>query len=191
MQQILDKEVKVVLAELEKSLKVVGDVVELGCYMGDTSLLMGKMLKQKKSEKQLWLYDSFEGLPEKTAQDSSSLGENFKLGELKATKAEVMRKFMKSGLLRPIVKKAWFDDLDVATDLPKKISFALLDGDYYESLKTSFALVRDKMTEGAIIAVHDYQNEALPGAAKAVDEFCARNPKLKMQVKSGLAIIYL
>ena len=36
----------------------------------------------KKIDKRLYVYDSFEGLPEKTKEDTSPLGESFKPGEL-------------------------------------------------------------------------------------------------------------
>ena len=100
-----------------------------------------------------------------------------------------MKRFLHANLPRPIIKKAWFDELNPEQDLPEKISFALLDGDYYESIRTSLKLVAPKMTKNGIIVVHDYRNEALPGAAKAVDEFLARKPTWKMKVVEELAII--
>ena len=62
-------------------------------------------------------------------------------------------------------------------DLPTTISFALLDGDFYESIKTSFALIAPRLSEGGIMAVHDYRNAALPGSAKAVTEFLEAHEK--------------
>lgn len=100
-----------------------------------------------------------------------------------------MKRFLHASLPKPIIKKAWFDALDAEEDLPEKIAFALLDGDYYESIKTSLKLVVPKMTEDGIIVVHDYRNEALPGAAKAVDEFLTKNPTWRIKVVEGLAIL--
>ena len=183
--QISDRQIKRILDLLAESLELDGDVVEFGCYEGDTSVKMGKLIRNKK----LWLYDSFEGLPEKSDADFSSIGEAFKAGELKASKNVLMKRFLHANLPRPIIKKAWFDELNPEQDLPEKISFALLDGDYYESIRTSLKLVAPKMTKNGIIVVHDYRNEALPGAAKAVDEFLARKPTWKMKVVEELAII--
>lgn len=183
--QIEDRQLKIILELLEKCRTVSGDIVEFGCYEGDTSLAMAKL----KLGKILWLYDSFEGLPEKSVADFSSIGNNFQTGELKASKNAVMKRFLHASLPKPIIKKAWFDELDTERDLPNEIAFALLDGDYYESIKVSLRIVAPKMTKGGIIVVHDYRNEALPGAAKAVDEFLTNDAMWKMNVVEGLAVI--
>ena len=185
VKQITDKQTEIILKLLTECLNLEGDIVEFGCYEGDTSIKMGKLIKNKR----LWLYDSFKGLPEKSDADFSSIGESFKAGELKASKSAVMKRFLHASLPKPVIKKAWFDELNPGQDLPEKIAFALLDGDYYESIKTSLALVAPKMARGGIIVVHDYRNEALPGAAKAVDEFISKNPTWRIRIQQGLAII--
>lgn len=167
MQQVSDKETEIILG-LAEAAPAVGDFVEMGCYRGDTSLLLSKLGRP------LWLYDSFEGLPEKTAEDASVAGDNFKAGELLVSKAEVVLRFKKAGLKVPRIKKAFFEDLSPA-DLPEKISFAFLDGDLYSSIKTSLKLVAPKMVPGGIIVVHDYNNPELPGSYRAVDEFVRQN----------------
>lgn len=166
-------------------LAVSGDFVELGCYKGDTSLLLAEILKG--TEKKLYIYDSFEGLPDKTTNDESVAGENFKAGELYATKREVKERFLRANLPVPVIKKAWFSELTDA-DLPSKIAFAFLDGDFYESIRDSLHLVEDKLLEGSVVIVHDYTNPALPGVAKAVDEWI-RARKRKIIKYESLAII--
>ena len=167
--QVSEKETIQILELAHKALGVAGDFVEMGCYKGDTSLLLAEVLRDQ-PEKKLWIYDSFEGLPEKNKFDQSVLGENFKEGELFVTKREVKQRFLKSGLPVPVIKKGWFTDL-TDVDLPMKIAFAFLDGDFYESIKDSLKLVGSKMADGGIIVVHDYTNVALPGVKKAVDEW--------------------
>ncbi|MBR1939334.1 class I SAM-dependent methyltransferase [Candidatus Saccharibacteria bacterium] len=186
--QIAQREIDVIIDELAKSSDVAGDVVEFGCYEGDTSVILAREM-QDQPDKWLWLYDSFAGLPPKTAADQSAAGWRFKEGELKASPDQVAHKFKKYKLPDPVIKQAWFDELDSVADLPKKISFALLDGDFYESIKTSLALVAPKMQPGAKIIIHDYRNPQLPGSAKAVNEFLNANPELTFRLRAGLAII--
>ena len=188
--QIAERELKIVLDVLKSTENVPGDVVEFGCYMGDTSVKMAEVM-QNWPEKWLWLYDSFEGLPEKTAEDKSGDGWAFRPGELKANPVSVSSKFKKLNLPEPVIVKAWFNELDANDDLPGQISFALLDGDYYESIKVSLNLVAPKLNRGGKIIVHDYRNSALPGSARAVNEFLENNPKYKLSLMSGLAIIEL
>ena len=166
--QVSALETEKIIELAREKLKCQGDFVELGCYKGDTSLLLAEVLKG--TDKKLWIYDSFEGLPEKSEIDESALGINFKVGELYVTKREVKERFLRANLPVPVIKKAWFNELG-DSDLPKKISFAFLDGDLYESIKDSLKLIEDKMSVGGVIVVHDYSNEALPGVAKATEEW--------------------
>ena len=181
--QVSEKETELILEIAKKCLEVSGDFVELGCYKGDTSLMLAEVIKD--SSKKLYIYDSFEGLPEKSTEDKSVLGENFVAGALLVSKREVKERFLRAGLKVPVIKKAWFFELS-SKDLPDKISFAFLDGDFYESIKDSLRLVENKMSEGSILIVHDYENSALPGVKKAVDEWVGTR---KLQVLETCAII--
>lgn len=175
-EQVSEKETTRILELARECLDVSGDYVEMGCYRGDTSLLLAEILQGynrdvavEKLVKKLWIYDSFEGLPGKSANDESVLGTNFKSGKLLVTKREVKERFLKAGLTVPVIKKAWFKDL-TTDDLPSEIAFAFLDGDFYESIRDSLELVVPKMNDKGVIVVHDYTNPALPGVKRAVDE---------------------
>ena len=190
--QVSELETEKILEIAKDCLLVEGDFVELGCYRGDTSLLLAELLVEKSVEKpvkKLWIYDSFEGLPEKSEEDESEVGKNFQQGELAVTKREVKARFLRAGLPVPIIKKAWFNEL-IKVDLPEKIAFAFLDGDLYGSIRDSLRLVEGKMSNGGVIMVHDYDNPALPGVVKAVDEWL-RGKDVKMKRNKSLAIIYL
>lgn len=167
--QIPDRETELLLGELKKTLDLPGDLVEFGCYEGDTSILLADAIRDS-SDKWLYLYDSFEGLPAKSAEDNSADGWRFQPGELKASPDTVRHKFKKYALPEPVIVKGWFNEL-TDSDLPEQISFALLDGDFYDSIKSSLILVAPKMAAGGIIAIHDYRNAELPGVGRAVAEF--------------------
>ncbi len=187
--QFNEEELSVLLRELGQVLvmNVRGEVIELGCYKGLTSLEIARALKTAGSNKKLYAYDSFEGLPSKVPKDQSPAGEQFKAGELPATKQEVVKLFKKAGLHVPVIKKAWFNELK-DKDLPEAISFAFLDGDFYESIRDSLKLVWPKLSSGAIVVIDDYQNEALPGTQKAVDEWLKVHPT-NIRIEASLAII--
>ena len=185
----LETEELLKLAQSTLDAPIEGDWVELGCYKGDTSISLAKILKNHKSNKKLWLYDSFAGLPNKTAEDASVAGDQFKTGELFVSKREVIEKFRRANLSLPIIKKAFFEELDPDSDLPNGISFAFLDGDLYTSIKTSFKLVLPKLSKQGIIVVHDYNNPELPGASRAVDEFLSSHPTFRLVQKHTLAIL--
>lgn len=215
IKQVSNKETEIILS-LAKQCFGEGDFCEFGCYRGDTSLLLEKLLEGhyghgssssetpteavQPTRQFLWIYDSFEGLPEKTREDASVAGDSFRAGELLVTKKEVIERFKKAGLKVPRIRKGFFDQLDSSPnshDLPEKIAFAFLDGDLYLSIMTSLALVYPRMREGGIIIVHDYNNPELPGVARAVDEwsqgFSRSVQKISptLNVRETLAIINL
>jgi O-methyltransferase len=186
--QVDAAELTVVLDELQKSLQNDGAVVEFGCYIGTTSLYIRRILDALDDNRAFHVYDSFEGLPLKSSQDQSALGVQFREGELLATRKQFIQEFKKARLTLPQIHKGWFNELD-DNDIPAPIAFAFLDGDYYDSIKSSLLLIEDKLTPGAIIVVDDYANAALPGAARAVDEWCRRRG-LSVRTAHSLAIIH-
>lgn len=188
-EQIEARELSVLLTACEKALSHSGgDVVEFGCYVGTTSLFLARLLRAVAPERQLHVYDSFAGLPQKTSKDASPAGEQFQPGELHATKAQLVKYFRQAGLPLPIIHKAWFNDLQ-SDDIPRCVSFAFLDGDYYESIRASLRLVWPHIGKGGCIVVDDYTSEALPGARRAVDEWCAVS-HLRVQPVASLAVLW-
>ena len=190
LKQVADDETKIILDLLFRCLNVDGDVVELGCYEGDTSLLLAEILRRESPSKKLWIYDSFEGLPEKSDADYSEAGRDFQKGELCVSKKYVKQRFLRANLPVPVIKKGWFNEL-TSDDLPGVIAFAFLDGDLYESIRDSLALVEPAMDSRGIIVVHDYNNEQLPGVTRAVDEWISRHPEWKLSVQKSLAVLRL
>ena len=183
--QIDEHELEIILRELEKAISSEGDIVEFGCYVGTTSVPMAKRLAA--TEKKLYVYDSFEGLPEKTIEDQSPAGLQFKSGELAASKKQLIKNFKQADLPLPVINKGWFSEIS-NEQVPQSICFAYLDGDYYLSVLDPLKLIWNKLSPGAIILVDDYANEALPGASKAVDYWLMTHPA-KLKIEHSLAII--
>lgn len=174
--QITTTELGVVLRELENLLaaSIDGAIVEFGCYSGTTSLFIRRLLDTYQDNREFHVYDSFAGLPSKSDHDRNAAGIDFTSGELAVSKRQFLENFRRAKLQPPVAHKGWFDQLQ-ATDLPKNIAFAFLDGDFYESIKTSLQLVWPRLNEKAVILVHDYKRETLPGVVVAVEEFFKEN----------------
>lgn len=182
-------QVSIVLRELETLLdrKIEGSIAEFGCYVGTTSLFIQRLLDARHDFREFHVYDSFEGLPPKTAKDESRAGDQFQAGELAVSKKQFMREFQKAGLKPPAIHKGWFSDL-TEKDVPSSIAFAFLDGDFYESIRDSLHLVLPRMQKGGTIVVDDYAREALPGAAKAVHELL---PDRHITISHNMGILHL
>ncbi len=132
--QVTRQGLSVIWRELEKILQAQtpGDIVEFGCYGGTTSLFIRRLLNQYDDAREFHVYDSFDGLPEKSMQDSNAAGVDFKAGKLFVSKAEFIKVFKGAGLQSPIVHKEWFSNL-TQKDVPEALAFAFLDGDFYHS----------------------------------------------------------
>ena len=134
-------------------LKIPGEIVELGCHEGLTAAIMQKTLDQLKSKKKIYVYDSFEGLPEQSKKDKGPI--TFKKGGLKTNENKLIKIFKKFKLRIPKINKYWFKNIP-KSKLPKKISFAHLDGDFYSSVKESLGKVYPLLAKGAIVVIDDY-----------------------------------
>jgi O-methyltransferase len=154
-QQVGAEQIKVILSELTRVIDggVEGAVVEFGCYIGTTSLFIRRLLDRLGDSREFHVYDSFAGLPAKSPQDSSVAGDQFQAGELSVSKKDFLREFQKSGLRPPVIHKAWFNDLTEG-DVPERVAFAFLDGDFYESIRDSLRLVLPRLQPGATIIKH-------------------------------------
>ncbi len=186
-------EIREILTEISEVITsgLQGAICEFGCYAGTTSLLISKFLEKSQTNKKLYVYDSFEGLPEKGSKDSSSVGIEFKPGELEFSKKDFINNYKKARVRLPIINKGWFSDLRDA-DLPPKVALAFLDGDYYSSVLDPLNLIKDKLEVGSVVIVDDYLNPKLPGASRALDEWVKINKiKHKLRIVSDMAILKL
>lgn len=168
--------------------KVPGDLVELGCNTGTSSAVIQKIIQQYDPSRKLHVYDSFEGLPSPAEEDGDT--GIFQKGELKASRAALIENFKRYDLPLPEIHQGWFEETLV--DLPDPISFAYLDGDFYESILISLQHVYPKLSPGAVCLIDDYADPAihdgwnlLPGVKKACDEYLAGKPEKMSYIYAG------
>ena len=158
-----------------------GDVVELGCNIGTTSLVLQSCLKQFGSNKLLHVYDSFDGLPAKHPKDiSTDERKKYVRGQLKVSVDSFINSFNKKQINLPQIHVGWFKDIP-EQEYPTKICFAFLDGDFYTSILDSLHRIYDKMSPGGVILIHDYGWSPLPGAKLACEDFLKDKPEKVLQ----------
>jgi O-methyltransferase len=177
-EMVTENHVRVVLTNLKEVLdkNIEGDIVELGCNVGTTSLFIRKLLDQYKSKKKFHVYDSFEGLPSKDDQDNASTEFQYKKGACKTEKERLINNFKSAKLKLPEIHTGWFGQIP-DEEYPKKIAFAFFDGDFYNSILDSFDKVYPKLVRNARVTIHDYQWEFLPGVEKACLKFLKNKPE--------------
>lgn len=146
-----------------------GSVVEFGCYVGEAGKYIMKCLTESNKNIQFHVYDSFEGLPPLSKHEE---GMGWQPGTLNTTEDVLKANYANNNLAWPYIHKGWFSNI-ANSDVPDKISFAFLDGDFYDSIYDSLKLVWPKLLNGGYILVHDYQRPDLPGVEAAIKDYFA------------------
>jgi len=151
------------------SRNIAGDVVECGSAQGGSAALMALTLRQLNSQRKLWLFDTFEGLPAPTSQDPDFELADLFTGTCVGTLSEVRELFQRLEILEDVeFVKGLFQRVLPITHIPA-ISVLHIDGDWYESVKVCLDFLYDKVVPGGVIQFDDYGY--WKGARKAVDEF--------------------
>jgi predicted O-methyltransferase YrrM len=149
--------------------KIAGDVVECGTAQGGSAALMALTLCDLKSQRRLWVFDTFEGLPSPTSNDPDFEIANLFTGSNVGTLDEVRGLFRRLDVLNNVeFVKGLFQDTLAVTPI-QQIAVLHIDGDWYDSVKVCLDSLYDKVAPGGVIQFDDYGYWI--GARKAVDEF--------------------
>lgn len=142
-------------SKFELVANVEGDVVECGVGFGHTLLLICFLNQQEGHGRQVWAFDSFEGFPEPTVEDTST--RNPKKGEWKVITTNDLDDilFRRCGL--PVqardklrVTKGYFENT-LPSSKVEKIALLHLDVDLYGSYKTCLNELYHKVVPGGVI----------------------------------------
>jgi hypothetical protein len=145
---------------------VKGAFVECGTCNGGSGGVLAHVAARDR--RPVWLFDSFEGLPEPAPEDGdSAIG--WKGGCLgkQAMVSEVLQR-VDARIDDVHIVKGWFQD--TLTSAPTgPIAVLHLDGDWYESTRQILDALYDRIDPRGFLAVDDYGH--WPGCRRAVDEF--------------------
>ena len=144
-----------------------GAIIELGAYRGGTGYMMASI-----TNKQVYLLDTFEGLPVPTGNDKV-----YQAGKLKAEVQEVYRLCNLSNIL---VMKGLFADVFKVFKKDVNFSFIHLDADLYQSTKEGIEWAYPKLSKGGVVVIDDYYDTG-GGAKKAIDEYFKDKDVKKMK----------
>jgi O-methyltransferase len=151
---------------------VAGDLIEAGCWRGGAGILMRATLAARgDATRQVWLADSFAGLPASAHPADGGLQLDG-YSELAVPQEEVARAFERYGLLDERVRfvAGWFADTLPALDA-ETWALVRVDGDLHDSTQDALAALYPRLSPGGFLVVDDYG--ALAGCRAAVDDFRA------------------
>ena len=126
-------------------------------------------LTRKDSSRKLWMFDTFEGLPEPSREHPDhAIAELYK-GAFRASVEEVRDSFEKLGIHENVMMVPGLFQDTLPRCEARSIAILHVDGDWYESVKATLENLYDRVSPGGIIQLDDYGHWA--GARRAVDEF--------------------
>lgn len=132
---------------------VEGCFVEVGVYQGDTAAHLAEIAKRQ--NRQLYLYDTFTGIPCQGEYDAH------KVGDFSDTSEELVRAKVPSS----VICTGLFPETLIPMPL---IAFAHIDCDQYQSVKDCITHLSPLMAKGGVMLFDDYN--CLDGATRAVRE---------------------
>lgn len=162
---------------------VEGDIVECGVGRGRSLLYMALLCQEGEKGRQIRGFDSFEGLPQPSEEDTSPLDPQ--KGQYPADIAGV----------RALFEEAQLDDLYMRSKVTlvngffneslhkyagQGIAPLHIDADLYQSYRDSLNILYEQVQPGGVIAFDEYMDGIThvnyPGAKTAIDEFFANRP---------------
>jgi len=173
---------------LDSVSSVDGDVVECGVGRGESFYLLSALTSLELRGRNIWGFDSFEGFPEPSKEDSSS--RNPQKGDWKefTIKVDDISKMLQEGGIPTdfieqhvhIVKGFFIKSLPQFTG--NNIALLHLDVDLYESYKQTLEYFWPKVSVGGVVLFDEYKQPgievAFPGAAMAIDQFFGERKQL-------------
>lgn len=163
-----------------------GAMVECGVWKGGSSMTIATVLKERGEERDLYLYDTFEGMSVPTEHDVSIFGDpaSGKFSKLRISDDssewcaspldDVKANLNKTGYPQDRIHyiKGKIEET-IPDTMPDKIALLRLDTDWYESTRHELIHLFPLMSPGSVIIIDDYGH--WQGARKAVDEYWAAN----------------
>lgn len=162
---------------VKRTAKVPGDIAEVGVYMGGSA----KIICSVKGDRHLFLFDTFEGLPQVDEIDAVW---PFYEGKFAASYDKV-RDYLKHQQNVTFYKGIFPDTAGPIRD--RKFSMVNLDVDCYESTKQSLEFFYSRMSPGGVILSHDYTTT--PGVRKAFDDFFAGKPEPVLETAGSQCLV--
>jgi O-methyltransferase len=160
-----------------------GDIVECGVYRGGSMMTAATMLKTLgDTSRRLFLYDTFEGMPEPSDRDKNLQGASARAvleadergtgNWCYASLDEVRANLRSTGYPEAnVVYVQGRVEETIPVQAPERIALLRLDTDWYESTRHELQHLYPRLSGNGIMIIDDYGH--WQGARGAVDEFLA------------------
>lgn len=156
------------LEALEHIKNIPGDIAEVGCFEGG-NMLLGLKSGLIPDEKNVYLFDSFEGFPTLSVFDPAHL----KSGDYKPEKSLEYIKSCFNAFKNVNIVPGYVPETFSKIPHDNKYSLIFFDCDLYQPCLDTLNYFWPKLSSGGLILIHDYFYEpgGFSGVEKATDEF--------------------
>ena len=167
------------ISEYLNACRVPGAFVECGTYKGGSAAVLSRFLGP---DRHLWLYDSFEGMPETTTRDGEAAREW--IGKCVASVADLEEAMtvVATPRERYTIRKGWFADTFLEP-LPSTLALLHCDCDWYESVALVLDTFYPRLAVGGSVVLDDFG--WWEGCREAFYDFCARHGEKPLLERVG------
>ncbi|MBI2024345.1 class I SAM-dependent methyltransferase [Candidatus Giovannonibacteria bacterium] len=161
---------------LEANSSLEGDIVECGTWKGGSAAVMAYVLSKSRVKRNVWLFDSFEGLPAPSEIDGQKARKKYYPGLLKTPSTNIQDIFKKLKISSDNVKiiEGWFSETFPKVKI-EKIAILHIDADFYEPVKMSLEKFYPSVVPGGIVVLDDFGT--WEGCRAAFEEFRKKQNK--------------
>ncbi len=187
--KVCSKESKYTLATMErcyslyKAIKyitkgdILGDIVECGVWRGGSAMLAAlTLIENQQTHRKIYLYDTYEGMPEPTDKDIDIHGVPYRLlwkkeNELLTVSLdEVKNNMLSTGYPKEnIIFVKGMVEKTIPRTVPSQIALLRLDTDLYESTHHELIHLYPKVTTQGVVIIDDYSH--FQGSQEATDKY--------------------
>jgi hypothetical protein len=170
--------------------QIPGANVECGTWNGGAAAVISHASIRGGMARDIWLFDSFEGLPAPTADDPPEVHKAYHAGWCTGSPEKVIAILTAEGTKAQQIHivKGWFEDTLPAANVGP-IALLHVDSDWYESVRICLDAFFDSVVPGGLIIIDDYN--LWGGCRKAVDEFFEARGMVHLLLPSGRTAVYL
>ncbi|OQA91848.1 MAG: Macrocin O-methyltransferase [Elusimicrobia bacterium ADurb.Bin231] len=147
-------------------IKKPGEIAEVGVYKGGTAKLLAKTCPNK----QIHLFDTFEGMP-----NSDTTIDFHKHGDFSDISIDSVKSFLKD-CGNVVFHQGFFPETGTAVK-DKKFALVYIDVDIYRSVKDCLEFFYGRIVPGGVIIIDDYESQYCLGVKKAITEFISDKPE--------------
>ena len=178
---------------------VPGDIVECGVWRGGSMMAVALTLLQRGiKDRDLWLYDTYEGMPPPEAVDVDLYGHaaldpssgSYDAAGCTVGLATVQEAMRTTGYPEAKIHYvAGMVEDTLPSRAPERIAFLHLDTDWYKSTRHELEQLYPRVSPGGSVMLDDYQH--WQGCRKATDEYLAKvEPNIPL-IRCGYTAVIL